>query len=186
MSTPELQTEPLPVSARGAAGVAVLLESLGFDVDSERLRDTPRRVASSLAALVHREPLPPLTLLEPEGYRGPIVVRDIPFHSLCEHHLLPFRGTAAVGYLPAERVVGLSTLARVVEYFARDLQTQERMTAQTADWIERELAPRGLGVLIDAEHLCMSMRGAGTPQTRTSTTELRGDFTVAQLTAGER
>ena len=181
MSTRELQSEALTAPARAAAGVAVLLESLGYDVDSERLRDTPQRVALSLAALLSRDPLPPLTLLEPDGYRGPIAMHDIPFHSLCEHHLMPFRGVAHVGYLPADRVVGLSTLARVVEYFSRDLQMQERLTVQVADWIERELAPRGLGVVIDAEHLCMSMRDIGTPQTRTTTTDVRGDFTVAQL-----
>ncbi len=181
MSTRALPAEVLSDSERAAAGVALLLESLGLDVESERLRDTPRRVATSLAARLTPEPLPPLTLVEPDGYRGPIVMRDIPFHSLCEHHVLPFRGVAHIGYLPADRVAGLSAFVRVVEYFSRDLQLQERLTAQVADWIERELAPRGLGVVIDAEHLCMSKRGVGTPQTRTTTSDVRGDFSLAQF-----
>jgi GTP cyclohydrolase I len=181
MHTDLQAAEVVGATATSENAVAVLLESLGYDVESDRLRDTPQRVASFLAALLHREPLPPLTLMSPDGYRGPVVVHGIPFHSLCEHHLLPFRGVAHVGYLPAERMVGLSTLARVVEYYSRDLQMQERLTGQVADWIDRELAPRGLGVMIDAEHLCMSMRGAGTPETRTTTTDIRGDFTIALL-----
>jgi GTP cyclohydrolase I len=176
-----LTTQALTAQDGGAAAVAVLLESLGFDPESDRLRDTPQRVASSLGRLLSRDPLPPLTLLDADGYDGPIVLRDIPFHSLCEHHLLPFRGVATVGYLPAERIVGLSTLARVVEYFARDLQMQERLTADIAGWLEAELAPRGLGVMIDAEHLCMSMRDVGTPQTRTTTRMFRGVFTPEDL-----
>jgi GTP cyclohydrolase I len=177
----EVQEAPLTAHDRGEAAVAVLLESLGYDVESDRLRDTPGRVAATLAALVHREPLPAITLLHAEGYDGPVVLRDIPFHSLCEHHLLPFRGVAHVGYRPADRVAGLSTLARVVEYFARDLQMQERLTADIATWLERELEPRGVGVVVDAEHLCMSMRGVGTPQTRARTEIFRGAFTRADI-----
>jgi len=176
-----LPAEPLTAQDRGEAAVAVLLESLGFDVDSDRLRDTPRRVAATLADLVRRAPLPPVTLLDADGYDGPVVLRDIPFHSLCEHHLLPFRGIAHVGYRPAERTVGLSTLARVVEFFARDLQMQERMTADIVAWLERELRPRGVGVVIEAEHLCMSMRGVGTPGTRATTRVIRGEFAVEEL-----
>lgn len=159
----------------------MLLESLGYDPESDRLRDTPQRVASSLGRLLSRDPLPPPALLDADGYDGPIVLREIPFHSLCEHHLLPFRGVATVGYLPAERIVGLSTLARVVEYFARDLQLQERLTSDIAGWLDAELAPRGLGVVIDAEHLCMSMRDVGTPHTRTTTRMFRGVFTLEDL-----
>ncbi|MBX3195421.1 MAG: GTP cyclohydrolase I [Microbacteriaceae bacterium] len=182
----EVQEAPLTAHERGEAAVAVLLESLGYDVESERLRATPARVAATLASLVRREPLPPVTLIDAEGYDGPIVLRDIPFHSLCEHHLLPFRGVAHVGYRPADRVAGLSTLARVVEYFARDLQLQERMTADIADWVERELEPRGVGVAIDAEHLCMSMRGVGTPGTRARTEIFRGAFSRSDIEMQER
>jgi GTP cyclohydrolase I len=181
MTMQGLQVEPVTAHDRGEAAVAVLLESLGFDVDSERLRDTPRRVAATLAELVRREPLPPVTVLDAQGYDGPVVLRDIPFRSLCEHHLLPFRGVAHVGYRPAARIVGLSTLARVVEYFARDLQMQERMTADIAAWLERELEPRGVGVRIEAEHLCMSMRGVGAPQTGASTCVFRGEFAPEDL-----
>jgi len=106
-----------------------------------------------------------------------VLVRDIPFQALCEHHLFPFRGVAHVGYLPADRIVGLSTLARVVEHFAHGLQMQERLTAQVADWLQQELQPRGLGVVIEAEHLCMSLRGVGTPATRTTTRAFRGELT---------
>lgn len=180
MTTHELQ-EPLTAQARGAAAVAVLLDALGFDPESERLRDTPERVAASLGKLLSRDPLPPLHLMPPDGYDGPIVLRDIPFHSLCEHHLLPFRGVAHVGYLPGDSVVGVSTLVRVVEYYARDLQMQERLTADIAGWLEAELAPRGVGVLIDAEHLCMSMRDVGTPQTRLTTRTVRGKFRLEDL-----
>lgn len=166
---------------RAAAAVAVLLESLGQDPESARLRDTPQRVATSLAALLARGPLPTPGLLPTDGYDGPVVLRDIPFHSLCEHHLLPFRGVAHVGYLPGDALVGISTLVRVVEYYARDLQLQERMTADIADWLDTRLAPRGLGVELDAEHLCMSMRDIGTPQTRVRTRVLRRLFTQEDL-----
>jgi GTP cyclohydrolase I len=181
MSTHGLQAEPLTAQERGAAAVAVLLESLGFDPECDRLRETPHRVAATLGALLSREPLPPLTLLEADGYDGPVVLRDIPFHSICEHHLLPFRGVAHVGYLPGERVVGISTLVRVVQYFARDLQMQERLTADIATWLETQLAPRGVGVVIDAEHLCMSMRDIGVPGTRLTTRLVRGAFDAEDL-----
>jgi GTP cyclohydrolase I len=101
-------------------------------------------------------------------------VRDIPFHSLCEHHLLPFAGIAHIGYVPADRIVGLSKLARVVDHFARDLQVQERLTTQIARWFERELSPKGVGVVLEAEHSCMSLRGAAKPGSRTVTSALHG------------
>jgi GTP cyclohydrolase IA len=103
-----------------------------------------------------------------------VVARSIPFASLCQHHLLPFHGLAHVGYLPGDRVVGLSKLARVVEWFARDLQTQERLTGQVAGWLEEQLEPRGVGVVVDAEHLCMTVRGVQAPGVRTVTSALRG------------
>jgi GTP cyclohydrolase I len=103
-----------------------------------------------------------------------VVAREIPFHSLCEHHLLPFVGVAHIGYLPGERIIGLSKLARVVDYFARSLQVQERLTTQVADWLERELQPRGVGVVLEAEHLCMSLRGVQKHGATTVTSALHG------------
>jgi GTP cyclohydrolase I len=109
-----------------------------------------------------------------EGYDELVMVRDIPFHSLCEHHLLPFVGVAHVAYLPKDRILGLSKLARIVETYSRALQVQERMTQQIADWLQEQLAPRGVGVVIEAEHMCMRLRGVRTPGTMTVTSALRG------------
>jgi GTP cyclohydrolase I len=109
-----------------------------------------------------------------EGYDELVLARDIPVQSLCEHHMLPFQGVAHVGYLPGERILGLSKLARVVELFARDLQVQERLTKQVADWLQDQLAPKGVGVVIEAEHLCMSLRGVRAAGSRTVTSALHG------------
>ena len=128
-----------------------LLLALGADVEAEDLRDTPRRVADAYAELLTPQPFAPTTFPNENGYDALIVARAIPFHSLCMHHLLPFHGVAHVGYLPADRIIGLSKLGRVVELFARDLQIQERMTVQIADWLQDELAPRGVGVVLEAE-----------------------------------
>ena len=158
-----------------------LLSALGIDLDAGGLERTPERVAHTLATLLERGEAPAATLMPHEGYDGPIVMRDIPFVGMCEHHLLPFRGTATVAFAPGSQVVGLSTLVRVVEYYARGLQLQERMTVQIADWIERELAPAGVGVRLEAEHFCMSMRDVGGPATRAETRILRGSITVQDL-----
>jgi len=109
-----------------------------------------------------------------ERYDELVVARSIPFHSLCEHHLFPFTGIAHVGYLPGGRIVGLSKLARAVEFFSRNLQVQERLTSQLADWLDRELAPKGVGVVLEAEHLCMSLRGVQKAGARTVTSALHG------------
>jgi GTP cyclohydrolase I len=151
-----------------------LLRAFGMDVESESLRETPRRVADAYAELLTPQSFRATTFPNEEGYDELIVARAIPFHSLCMHHLLPFHGVAHVGYLPGERIIGLSKLARVVELFARDLQIQERMTMQIAGWLERELEPRGVGVVVEAEHLCMSLRGVQKLGTRTATSALRG------------
>ena len=108
-----------------------------------------------------------------------MLVKRIPFHSLCEHHLLPFRGVATIGYLPGERLLGLSKIARVLEYFSRDLQVQERLTRQVADWFVGELRPRGVGVVLEAEHLCMSMRGVQSAGTTTVTSAFSGELEQA-------
>jgi GTP cyclohydrolase I len=160
---------------REAARRAVrdLLIALGEDPDTEPLRETPRRVADAYAELLTPHTLRPTTFAS-EGYDELVVVRSIPFHSLCEHHLLPFFGTAHVGYLPGERIIGLSKLGRVVEMFARRLQVQERLTSQVAEWLDEHLAPRGVGVVVEAEHLCMSLRGVQKQGARTVTSALRG------------
>jgi GTP cyclohydrolase I len=151
-----------------------LMRALGADVDSEALQDTPRRVADAYAELLSPRPFRATSFPNDDGYDELIVVREIPFHSLCMHHLLPFHGVAHVGYLPGKRLVGLSKLGRVVEFFSRDLQVQERLTAQVADWLQEELEPKGVGVVLEAEHLCMSLRGVQTLGARTVTSALRG------------
>jgi GTP cyclohydrolase IA len=159
-------------SAERAA--ADLLAALGADLDSEHLRETPRRVAQAYAELLTPMPFSPTTFPNEEGYDELVLVRDIPFQSLCAHHLLPFEGTAHIAYLPGERIIGLSKLGRVVDLFARDLQLQERLTTQVADWLEQRLKPRGVGVIVQAEHLCMSLRGVQKPGALTVTSALRG------------
>jgi GTP cyclohydrolase IA len=159
---------------RAERAVGELLAALGADSDDEGLRDTPRRVAAAFAELLTPRPFEPTTFPNDEGYDELVVARAIPFHSLCEHHLLPFQGVAHVGYLPAERIVGLSKLARVVDLFARRLQVQERLTVQIAGWLQQELQPKGVGVVIEAEHLCMSLRGVQKPGTLTVTSALHG------------
>jgi GTP cyclohydrolase I len=151
-----------------------LLCALGADADSESLRETPRRVADAYAELLTPQPFHATTFPNDDGYDGLIVARAIPFHSLCMHHMLPFHGIAHIGYLPADRIIGLSKLGRVVELFARDLQIQERLTVQVADWLQAELAPKGIGVVLEAEHLCMSLRGVQKLGARTVTSSLHG------------
>jgi GTP cyclohydrolase IA len=168
---PDQQVIDLDAAARA---VADLLAALGQDPASDHLADTPRRVAAAYAELLTPEPFALTTFANDEGYDELVVARNIPVHSLCEHHLLPFRGVAHVGYLPGERILGLSKLARVVDLFARRLQVQERLTKQVADWIEETLAPKGVGVVIEAEHLCMSLRGACAHGSDTVTSALHG------------
>jgi GTP cyclohydrolase IA len=161
---------------RGAVerAAADLLRALGADVDSEALGETPRRVADAYAELLTPQPFRATTFPNDDGYDELIVARSIPFHSLCMHHLLPFHGVAHIGYLPGERIIGLSKLGRVVEYFSRDLQIQERLTTQVAGWLQRELEPKGVGVVLEAEHLCMSLRGVQKLGAKTVTSALRG------------
>ena len=151
-----------------------LLLALGADLESDHLRETPRRVAKAYAELLTPRPFNPTTFPNDEGYDELVIVGAIPFQSLCAHHLLPFQGKAHVAYLPGERLVGLSKLARVVELYSRHLQLQERLTTQVADWLEEHLRPRGVGVVLEAEHLCMSLRGVQTAGSNTVTSALRG------------
>jgi GTP cyclohydrolase IA len=154
--------------------VADLLVALGKDPHDEHTTDTPRRVAVAYAELLTPRSFNLTTFPNDEDYDELVLARDIPFHSLCQHHLLPFTGVAHVGYLPGDRVLGLSKLARVVELFARDLQIQERLTKQVADWLQDHLVPKGVGVVLEAEHLCMSLRGVQTRGSRTVTSALHG------------
>jgi GTP cyclohydrolase I len=151
-----------------------LLVALGRDVGEPGLRETPRRVAAAYAELLTHEPVSLTTFPNDAGYDELVVVREIPFHSLCMHHLLPFHGVAHVAYLPGERIIGLSKLARVVELFARELQLQERLTMQVATCLQEHLRPKGVGVVVEAEHLCMSLRGVQKAGTRTTTSALLG------------
>ena len=178
MSTPRLQavagdTRRVDLAAAERAAQE-LLAALGADLDDPGLRETPRRVAAAYAELLTPEPFNLTTFPNDEGYDELVVVRDIPFQSLCMHHLLPFHGVAHVAYLPAERIVGLSKLARVVEHYSRDLQVQERLTKQVAACIQDELAPKGVGVVLEAEHLCMSLRGVQKAGAKTVTSALYG------------
>jgi GTP cyclohydrolase IA len=161
----------LPAAERAALD---LLRAIGAHVESPDLLETPRRVAAAFAELVTPAQIE-ATLFPNEGrYEELVLVRDIEFHSLCVHHLLPFHGRAHVAYLPGDCIVGISKLARVVEAFSRDLQLQERLTVQVADWLEQELQPRGVGVVVSAEHTCMTIRGVRKPGARTVTSALRG------------
>ena len=161
----------LPAAERAARE---LLVALGADLDDPGLAETPRRVAAAYAELLTPEPFNLTTFPNDEGYDELVLVRDIPFQSLCMHHLLPFHGVAHVAYLPAERIVGLSKLARVVERYSRDLQVQERLTMQVAACIQDQLSPKGVGVVLEAEHMCMSLRGVQKAGARTVTSALHG------------
>jgi GTP cyclohydrolase I len=168
---PDARRVDLPAAERAARE---LLVALGADLDDPGLAETPRRVAAAYAELLTPEPFTLTTLPNDEAYDELVLVRDIPFQSLCMHHLLPFHGVAHVAYLPAERIIGLSKLARVVEHYSRDLQVQERLTKQVAGCIQEHLSPKGVGVVLEAEHMCMSLRGVQKPGTRTVTSALHG------------
>jgi GTP cyclohydrolase IA len=169
-------THPAPDIDIPAAEDAVrsLLVALGQDPEAEHLKQTPRRVAAAYSELLTPDDFELTTFANQEGYDQLVLARDIPFRSLCEHHMLPFYGVAHVGYLPAQRIAGLSKLARVVEGFARGLQVQERLTKQLADCLDSHLQPKGVGVVLEAEHLCMSLRGVRAQGSRTLTSELSG------------
>ncbi|OYX00073.1 MAG: GTP cyclohydrolase I FolE [Bosea sp. 32-68-6] len=170
-----------PTQDQAEEAVRTLLLWAGDDPSREGLQDTPRRVAKAYKEFYKGYEEDAAEILdrvfeEVEGYRDMVLVRDIPFYSHCEHHMVPFVGKAHIGYYPAKGVVGLSKLARVVDVYARRLQTQETMTAQIADVIDRVLAPRGVAVLIEAEHMCMSMRGVQKQGSSTMTTRYTGLF----------
>jgi len=161
----------LVAAEKAAAG---FLTALGVAVDSESLRATPGRMARAYAEMFAPRSFDLTTFPNDEHYDELVLARGVPVHSICEHHLLPFVGVAHVGYLPGERILGLSKLARVVEMFARRPQVQERLTQQVADWLHTNLAPRGVGVVVEAEHLCMTMRGVRATGASTVTSALHG------------
>lgn len=160
-------------------GVRLILEGMGEDPEREGLVETPDRIArmyGELAAGYNEDAAEHLAVRFEASGSGIVLEKDIHFYSMCEHHLLPFFGTAAVAYVPDGEVVGLSKIARTVEVYARRLQLQERMTEQIADAFMRGLAPKGVMVLVEAEHLCMTMRGVKKPGSKTVTTAARGVF----------
>ena len=153
---------------------AAFLAALGVDLDSDSLAETPARMARAYAELLTPREFQLTTFANDEGYDELVLARGIPIRSVCEHHLLPFVGVAHVGYLPGDRILGLSKLARVVELFASGAQVQERLTKQIADWLCLHLQPAGVGVVIEAEHLCMTLRGVQAAGATTVTSALTG------------
>jgi GTP cyclohydrolase I len=170
---------------RATDAAAEMLRALGLPIDDEDMAETPRRLVQAYAELLSPEPFEMTTFPNSEGYDEMVLVRDIPVRSLCEHHMLPFVGVAHVGYLPADRIVGLSKLARTVDHFARRVQTQERLTSQVADHLRQQLAPHGVGVVIEAEHTCMSVRGARAEGSSTVTARLLGRLREDPATRAE-
>ncbi|MEV0108525.1 GTP cyclohydrolase I FolE [Nocardia sp. NPDC050799] len=150
------------------------LTALGVRLDSEHLQATPGRMARAYAELFTPRAFDLTTFPNEEGYDELVLARRIPLRSVCEHHLLPFVGVAHVGYLPGDRILGLSKLARIVEHFSRRPQVQERLTKQVADWLDRHLQPKGVGVVIEAEHTCMTLRGVQAVGATTVTSTLLG------------
>jgi GTP cyclohydrolase I len=176
--------------ARAEAAVRELLIAVGEDPDREGLRDTPARVARAYEEIFAGLYVDPDTVLDKtfdEAHQELILVKDIPMFSTCEHHLVPFHGMAHVGYIPGEtgHVTGLSKIARVVDLYARRPQVQERLTGQVADALVRKLEPRGVIVVMEAEHLCMGMRGVRKPGSRTMTSAVRGLFQTSPSSRAE-
>ena len=170
-------------------GVRLVLEGTGDDPDRPGVQATPRRVAHMLAEILggtNENPEQHLRAIQHERHDEMVLIKDIPLYSMCEHHLLPFAGVAHVAYIPKDgRIVGLSKIARVVDGLSRRLQVQERLTKQIADLINEHLRPLGVMVVIEAEHMCMSMRGAKKPKSITVTSAVRGSFRTNAVTRAE-
>jgi GTP cyclohydrolase I len=177
------ESTPPPDLKRAEQAAEMLLSALGISLDVENTRDTPRRMAQAYAELLSPRSFNLTTFPNDEDYDEFVIARSIPMRSVCEHHLLPFVGTAHVGYLPGERIVGLSKLARVVEHFASRPQVQERLTKQVACWLMDNLGAQGVGVVIEAQHSCMTIRGVQAAGSRTVTSALLG---VLRESAGSR
>ncbi len=172
------------VTEKIAPLVASMLEELGEDTQREGLQKTPQRVAKSMQFLTYGYKLDPADVLRSaifeEDYRQMVIVKDIEFYSLCEHHLLPFFGKAHIGYIPNGKITGLSKIARVVEILSRRLQVQERLTVQIKECIQNTLNPLGVMVVIEAQHMCMQMRGVQKANTLTTTSDFTGAFNAAK------
>jgi len=160
--------------AAAEAAADSFLRALGVATDADGMAQTPRRMAAAYLEMVTPRAFDLTTFPNDGGYDELVLARSIPLHSVCEHHMLPFLGVAHVGYIPGERILGLSKLARVVEMFARRPQVQERLTTQIAGWLQDELVPRGVGVVVEAEHLCMTLRGVQAGGTTTVTSAVQG------------
>ncbi|MEO6398482.1 MAG: GTP cyclohydrolase I FolE [Tepidiformaceae bacterium] len=186
---PRLNTHSRPLDQeRVKASVRELLLALGEDPTREGLRDTPRRIAEMYEEILGGLAVDPADFLKvgfEVAHDEMVILRNIPFYSMCEHHFLPFHGEAHVGYVPDGRVVGISKLARVVEGFARRPQIQEQLTSQVAETIMDALKPDGVAVVIEAEHLCMTMRGVKKPGSRMITSAMRGEFRASSITRSE-
>jgi GTP cyclohydrolase I len=170
-------------------GVRLILEGVDEDPDRAGLKDTPRRVArmfSEILGGVTEDPAKHLRVIHEEKHDEMVLIKNIPLYSMCEHHLLPFAGVAHVAYIPrGGRIVGLSKIARVVDLLSRRLQVQERLTKLVADLLDEHLKPLGVMVVIEAEHMCMSMRGAKKPKSLTITSAVRGSFRTKSATRAE-
>jgi len=170
-------------------GVKLILEGVGEDPQRPGLKKTPQRVArmfSEILGGIEEDPKEHLKVIEEEHHEEMVIIKNIPLYSMCEHHLLPFAGVAHVAYIPAGgRIVGLSKIARVVDILSRRLQVQERLTKQIADLIEESIKPLGVMVVIEAEHMCMSMRGVKKPRSITVTSAVRGSFRKSAVTRAE-
>jgi len=170
-------------------GVRLILEGVGEDPERPGLKETPQRVARMFAEIlggITEDPREPLAIIHEERHEEMVLIKNIPLYSMCEHHLLPFAGLAHIAYIPkAGRIVGLSKIARVVDILSRRLQVQERLTKQIADLIDEQLKPLGVMVVIEAEHMCMSMRGVKKPRSITVTSAVRGSFRNNPATRAE-
>lgn len=164
--------------------IAELLEFMDAHPEREGLQKTPARYEKFMKEFFAEKPFN-LTVFKNEGYDEMVIQTNIPFYSMCEHHLLPFFGYGAIAYVPGDKIVGLSKLARTLTHFSRRLQTQERLTTQVTEFLEEKLQPKGIGVVLTGRHLCMEMRGIEKPGTQTTTSSLRGSFKKNSLTRGE-
>jgi len=172
---PRVTHDQEPADLRAAEKAAAdLLTALGLAIDRDEMVETPRRMAHALAEMLTVPAYDCTTFANTEGYDELVLVQDIPVRSLCEHHMLPFVGVAHIGYLPGDRILGLSKFARVVDFFGHRPQTQERLTKQIAEHLDQQLSPRGVGVVLEAEHTCMSLRGVRAVGARTVTSALFG------------
>jgi GTP cyclohydrolase IA len=172
---PRVSHDQEPADLRAAEKAAAdLLSALGLRVDTEEMAETPRRMAHAYAEMLTVPAFDCTTFANTENYDELVLIQDIPVRSLCEHHMLPFVGVAHIGYLPGDRILGLSKFARMVDFFAQRPQTQERLTKQIAEHLRDQLSPRGVGVVVEAEHTCMSLRGVRAVGARTVTSALFG------------